>query len=536
MPLKDNTIYSARELDVQINSIYATLQQKETEDTWQQFDECLRYLTEVTRNGAWKFGNYLDGIRMLRIPLQNCIISERTRLSGSALEYLEVVSASLGPAVESIAIQLLPSLIRLCSRTNKVFIVRTQHCINSLLAYSRLTHALPRFGEMLSSQNKITRACGIEFIVNWIRTHDAKELREIGGAAGLETMLADGMQDSAKEVRDIARKGLEIYCRKLPEREESILNALPAQIKKYLVKKPSSNPQPSKADEKPWLAHKTRLAAQSRSANKETLKKEDAMLDSAMGTKEQIAEGKHKIKDKGDVVASAEIRTPLVSKALNTNAEAIKTAPAKRVLVNPTPTDEKSHKVMYSPSKTVRVGKRRVSLPKRVLVKPLLMPEGGKTGAGENKVPPPSRPIGGLSKSSTGAVRLKKVATKPALTSSGGSRTNSAASSSSSLNTLGSSTKTLTSSKGAALAAKQPRAPRALDAPTKSSAARSLAVAAKKQTKASNTLRPGADKLKEKVRQAEKAKAGEGSENKKVAVAKEGAVTAAAPIAIGVSE
>ncbi|KAJ8588615.1 hypothetical protein M405DRAFT_901938 [Rhizopogon salebrosus TDB-379] len=111
-------------------------------------------LTQCCKNGGCAFPmEMVAGIRVLSTPLKNAMNSERSRLLGSALDLVTVLSAGLGPAFDSLVALFMPTLLGLCARTNKVFAKRTKACIFTVIENIRLSFILPYLTE--SVHNKL---------------------------------------------------------------------------------------------------------------------------------------------------------------------------------------------------------------------------------------------------------------------------------------------------------------------------------------------------------------------------------------------
>ncbi|CAG8839238.1 12781_t:CDS:2, partial [Racocetra persica] len=97
-------VESAAQLENEIKKIQETFQAKETEHTWQLFDDALKRLVSLSRGGAINYEKtFISGIKSLRQPILDSILTDRTRLSGTATELVEEIGRVLGPKFDTLA-------------------------------------------------------------------------------------------------------------------------------------------------------------------------------------------------------------------------------------------------------------------------------------------------------------------------------------------------------------------------------------------------------------------------------------------------
>jgi hypothetical protein len=112
------------------------------------------------------------GIRVLSIPLKDAMNSERSRLSGSALDLVTVLSGGLGPAFDPLVALFMPTLLGLCARTNKVFAKRTKACIFAVIENTRLSSILPYLTESVHNKSISLRLAALEGILTCLTCFD----------------------------------------------------------------------------------------------------------------------------------------------------------------------------------------------------------------------------------------------------------------------------------------------------------------------------------------------------------------------------
>ncbi|KAG9300244.1 hypothetical protein G9A89_011317 [Geosiphon pyriformis] len=224
---------NVRQLEEEIKQFQELFEQKETEHTWQQFDVAIKRFGALTRGGASKFEQaFITGIKCLKHPLLNSLLTDRTRLSGSTLELIQEFSIALGRKFESLADIFIPGILKLCSRSNKVFVNRARGCMGTILRESRVLNLIPKLKDALQNQSKPLRSSAAEFMLICMELNDKSAL--FTQIEELEVAIRVGSVDSLQEVRETLRKVFLIYKEKFPDRVENFMNSLPALAKKYL--------------------------------------------------------------------------------------------------------------------------------------------------------------------------------------------------------------------------------------------------------------------------------------------------------------
>ncbi|OAX41726.1 hypothetical protein K503DRAFT_456793, partial [Rhizopogon vinicolor AM-OR11-026] len=94
----------------------------ETEESSDRIEQGIVQLTECCNIGGCNFPEEMvAGIRSMSRPLKLAMLSERSRLSGSAIECVTAQSVCLGPLFEPLIPLFMPTLLGICARSNKVF-------------------------------------------------------------------------------------------------------------------------------------------------------------------------------------------------------------------------------------------------------------------------------------------------------------------------------------------------------------------------------------------------------------------------------
>jgi CLIP-associating protein 1/2 len=197
----------------------------ETEESWDTIANVIIRLTELCKYGACNFPTELTvSIRPFSRPLNNAMCSERSRLSGAAMDLLCALAAGLGAESEPLLPLFFPTLLTLCTRTNKVIVTRARTCILAFIENTHLLAILPYLSEAAKDKSinlRITAANGVLACLNCFNPPDLeKEAR----ARLIEDVIRATARDASADVRKISRKVFEAYKALLPGRVDKYVD------------------------------------------------------------------------------------------------------------------------------------------------------------------------------------------------------------------------------------------------------------------------------------------------------------------------
>ncbi|KAI9279490.1 clasp N terminal-domain-containing protein [Umbelopsis sp. AD052] len=228
------SISTEPELDREIKRICTLFQKKETEETWEQFDLALKNVSKWTKEGATSMGNFIPAIKNLKEPIVKSLLTERSRLSGTTTDLLEQLAIHLKRSYEPLNDGFLPHIMKLFTRSNKLFVGRSIKCVSVIIQHAKIPRAIPQFCKAISKPdpNKQMRMGAAQCLTSSIEfnaTSDLEHHLEI-----IENAIRVGAMDPAPEVREVVRKCFEMYKKQLPEPSIIFISSLPANIRKYL--------------------------------------------------------------------------------------------------------------------------------------------------------------------------------------------------------------------------------------------------------------------------------------------------------------
>ncbi|KAM6502348.1 CLASP N terminal domain containing protein [Amanita muscaria] len=220
-----------RDLDVlQVNLLLP-----ETEETWNRIANGINGLTNLCHNGACDFPQeFVSAMKELSRPLTSALNSERTRLSGPAIELIAAAAAGLGSDFEPLLPMFFPSLLSLCSRTNKVVLARAKACVLTIIQSTQLPSILHHLLLHAKDKSSTLRLVVAEGTLTCLTCFNPPDLEKEARAKDVESLIRITAKDAAAEVRRASRDIFEAYKLVLPGRVASFTAPLSPTIRKYL--------------------------------------------------------------------------------------------------------------------------------------------------------------------------------------------------------------------------------------------------------------------------------------------------------------
>lgn len=211
-------ITSAADLATHLRDIQESLAEKETEHSWQRLDRALFRLEAITKGGAYKYDDFLVFMKTVAGPVSRSLLSDRTRLSGTAADVISSVAPRLAERFEPLVPLYVSPLLQLCARTNKVALKRAEKCLQLIAKHCRLASTLPLLCDAVRDKFAGLRVAALACIVTLLDNAGAQRLHR--RVADLEATIKLSATDSNPEVRQWSRRLFEAYCQGWPSRVE----------------------------------------------------------------------------------------------------------------------------------------------------------------------------------------------------------------------------------------------------------------------------------------------------------------------------
>lgn len=233
-----------------------TLALKETDRTWLTIDTAIQELTALYRSEPLSTSKLNHFIHEMRPTIEASILTDRTRLSGSAVALIQQVAEILGDAFLPFVEWALPALLKLPTRTNKVVVTRATNCILDITKHTKLPALIPFYFEALKSPSKFLRLAAIKAILVAIQNFPPHA--SLVHVQLIEASLREGAVDSTPEVREASRLTYAAYVKAFPDRRSLLDASLSEVARKYLLKPVSKPTRPGPSLNKS-MARKPRL-------------------------------------------------------------------------------------------------------------------------------------------------------------------------------------------------------------------------------------------------------------------------------------
>ncbi|KAH7913878.1 clasp N terminal-domain-containing protein [Hygrophoropsis aurantiaca] len=231
-----STCRSPSSVVAEINSVRPKVSQDETEESWDSIAKGVVHLTLLCSQGACEFApEVVDNIKPLGRPICRAINSERSRLSGPAIELVDALATGLGSSFEPLLHVFVPTLLNLFSRTNKVFTTRAKACMLVVIEHTQLPGILPYLVDALSrSKSPSPRLTATECVLACLNCFNPPDLEKDSRARLIEDVIRATARDASADVRKASKRVFEAYKALMPSRVDSFVAPLTPVIKKYL--------------------------------------------------------------------------------------------------------------------------------------------------------------------------------------------------------------------------------------------------------------------------------------------------------------
>ncbi|KAI7881556.1 hypothetical protein K492DRAFT_161446 [Lichtheimia hyalospora FSU 10163] len=243
-------ISSKVELDREMRRVHGLFQKKETDETWQLFNAALNNIKSwVEQSNAHEYEGFGKHLRSLRDGINHALLSERTRLSGTAVELVKTLAKTMQRDYEPFHDMFHGSLVRMLARTKKVIVAQALDCLKTVIVASKLPRLIPRFSAMFTNNNKLqvinnsTLSSAATCLELCIQNNSPEHIQP--HIQSLEAAIRAGIIKPSAEVRTAVRACYKAYASKMPENatsfEDGLLDNEKKHLKPPLVRKSSSS-------------------------------------------------------------------------------------------------------------------------------------------------------------------------------------------------------------------------------------------------------------------------------------------------------
>lgn len=216
-----NQCSSLADYEYQMTSLRDPILIPETEETWDRIANAMIRMTALVRGNAADYPlETVANVRPVSRPLNSAASSERTRLSGVAIELLSELARVLDSSFDPLIPLFLPGLLTICTRSNKVFISRARSCVLAIIEHTRSPSILPYLAESTKDKSVSLRLAAAEATLACLNGFNPPDLEREPRAREIEGTIRLTATDASADVRKIAKKIFEAYKQLLPRRVE----------------------------------------------------------------------------------------------------------------------------------------------------------------------------------------------------------------------------------------------------------------------------------------------------------------------------
>lgn len=210
---------SATTLKHELDTLTPLLSLTESEESWDTIAKAIVQLTHLCKNGACDFPTeLLPALRTFSRPLNNAMCSERSRLSGATIDLLHALATGLGHDLEPLLPLFFPTLLVLCTRTNKVFITRAKACILAFIENTQLPGILNYLLDASKDKSVSLRLTAVDSVLACLNCFNPPDLEKDARAKVIEDVIRATARDASADVRKSSRKVFDAYTVLLPNR------------------------------------------------------------------------------------------------------------------------------------------------------------------------------------------------------------------------------------------------------------------------------------------------------------------------------
>ncbi|EIW62822.1 uncharacterized protein TRAVEDRAFT_34135 [Trametes versicolor FP-101664 SS1] len=159
-------------------------------------------------------------------PINSALISERTRLSGTATDFISAAVSALDRSFEPLLPQYFPTLLTVCTRANKVFVNRGKGCIHAVIEYTQSPAILHYLVEAVKDKSVSLRLAASEAVMLCLNTFNPPDLEKEARAKDIEAIIRATAVDANADVRKVSRKIFDAYKILLPGRVQRCVPSL----------------------------------------------------------------------------------------------------------------------------------------------------------------------------------------------------------------------------------------------------------------------------------------------------------------------
>lgn len=191
----------------------------ESEESWDQICNGYQQLGRLCRSGAFEHtAGVISSFRSIHQNLISAINSERTRLSGAALDVLSTLAEGLGTDFYPFLSLFLPSILLLCGRPNKTTISRAKGCVLAIIETTQLPGILHYLAQFSRDKSPTIRLVSAEGTLSCLKCFNPPDIEQENLSFCIEALIRTFVRDANADIRKVGKEIFWNYKVLLPNR------------------------------------------------------------------------------------------------------------------------------------------------------------------------------------------------------------------------------------------------------------------------------------------------------------------------------
>lgn len=193
----------------------------ETEELWEKISAALTSLSKICQQEELSSDDSKEIVvfaRSVTVNISSALLSERARLSGAAVDAVTTLATTLGSDFNALLPHLLPAVIQLTSRPNKVFIKRGIACLTTIIESTQLPGILTHLANATKDRSQSMRLAVTQGTLTCLNCFNPPVFEKENRAREIETVIKSSIRDANVDVRKAGREVFKAYQVLLPSR------------------------------------------------------------------------------------------------------------------------------------------------------------------------------------------------------------------------------------------------------------------------------------------------------------------------------
>jgi len=208
-----------RDFTESLSAIRPKITLAESEESWDTIAAAILDFTSlITESTAHFQHETVAAVREFHRHITGALKSERTRLSGPAVDLIIAAAAELNANFEPLLPLFFPTLLSLCGRPNKIVLNRVKGCILAIIENTQLVAVLPYFLQYIKEKSTSLRLVVAEGTLACVNSSNPSDLEKEARVKDIEALIKATSRDANADVRKTSKKIFESYQELLPGR------------------------------------------------------------------------------------------------------------------------------------------------------------------------------------------------------------------------------------------------------------------------------------------------------------------------------